>query len=174
MCKVLKSCTETYGKFCNKDDKTATITAARALQAAKAYLKQQKTRWIDMSVEDRESLVSDKKKLKNFALGLANVSICSTFWSLYFDMSAVLCFKRDWIIGNAQFRNTWSAGWFVDILKNQKSIDLTKKYVVGVGENVTTFSRFYHDVTQITQEYHSLIPQENHSKINLHLIMMNA
>ena len=128
MCKVLKSCTETYGKFCNKDDKTATITAARALQAAKAYLKQQKTRWIDMSVEDRESLVSDKKKLKNFALGLANVSICSTFWSLYFDKSAVLCFKRDWIIGNAQFRNTWSAGWFVDILKNQKSIDLTKKY----------------------------------------------
>ena len=59
MCKVLKSCTETYGKFCNKDDKTETITAARALEAARDYLKQQKTRWSNMSVEDRESLVSD-------------------------------------------------------------------------------------------------------------------
>ena len=128
MCKVLKSCTETYGKFCNKDDKTETITAANAREAATKYLVQQKQRWIDMSLKDRESLVSDKKKLKNFALGLANVSICATFWSLYFEESAVLCFKRDWIIGDAQFRNTWSAGWFVDILKNQKSIDLTKKY----------------------------------------------
>ncbi|MDC3321430.1 hypothetical protein OAV88_02400 [bacterium] len=123
MCKVLKGCKETYGNFCNKDNKTETISAGLAVQAAEKYLKQQKKRWLEMSVSEREALVSDKKKLKNFALGLANVSICSTFWSLYFENSAVLCFKRDWEIGGAKYRNTWSAGWFIDILRAQSMFD---------------------------------------------------
>lgn len=137
--KVLKGCVEKYGKFCNKDDKTATITAKRAKQCAREYLAQQISSWMSMDDEARSKLVSDKKALKKWALGFANVSICSTFWDAYLTDDATLCFKRDWVFGKDRiaYRTTWSAGWFIDILRTQKSIDLSltnprMKYVMSL------------------------------------------
>ena len=120
-------------KFSNKDDQCETILAGDVVEAAERYLKQQTDAWRSMTDDDRKKLAvstEKRKTLKDWALGIANVSICSTFWREYFDPTATLCFKRDWIIGKerANFRNTWSAGWFIDIIKTQKGIDMTSDY----------------------------------------------
>lgn len=168
----LKGCKEKYGPFANKDDKTATISAGKIVEAAHAYIKQQRAKWLEMSTEERQKIVDTpgRKGIKGWALGLANVSICCVYWSLYFDPSATLCFKRDWKIGKEQaaFRNTWSAGWFIDILKTQKGVDLSEAYKQMQGV-MALLSRSRQDRNKRTTDF-----RLTHSKVAFYVNDMVA
>eukprot|EP00940_MAST-03C_sp_MAST-3C-sp2_P003558 g3558.t1 len=127
--KTLEGCEDKYGAIANKASTAHTISASRAAEAANAYVVQQKKRWREMTSGERASLAksTDKRNcLKSFALGLANVQYCGLLWSRYFEGHTSLCFKRDWKIGHAGtfFRTTWSAGWFMNILKYHGHVDL--------------------------------------------------
>jgi len=124
---AVELCKKLPGKFANKSDSANTITAGEVLEFAKRYTQKQRRVWKEMSSQERSNLIESPKKLKSWAMGICNVSLCALYWDRYFTKDATLCFKRDWTFsGNIPYRSTWSAGWFIDMLFCHKNVDMSK------------------------------------------------